>query len=177
MTQSGSRSTHQKISGLKMTKHLPQVLLFFIAFQTIAYANDAASSSESEAIMAQLIEIAEVSQSGLPMGEMTDRYLSYFAANPTLLPAGQAALTGREAIQNFYNGAFRDIVIESNIYRDPIIVVNGDMATRRYIGTAVLKIADQPDPVSATNRYLDVLIKEDGEWKMLWHSWVPVDWE
>jgi len=160
-----------------MTKHLPQVLLFFIAFQAIAYANDAASSSESEAIMAQLIEIAEVSQSGLPMGEMTDRYLSYFAANPTLLPAGQAALTGREAIQDFYNGAFRDIVIESNIYRDPVVVVNGDMATRRYIGTAVLITADQPDPVSATNRYLDVLIKEGGEWKMLWHSWVPVDWE
>jgi len=160
-----------------MTKHLPQVLLFLIAIQTIAYANDAVSSSESEAIMAQLTEIAEISQSGLSTVEMTDSYLSYFAANPTLLPAGQAALTGREAIQNFYNGAFRDVVIESNIYRDPVIVVNGEMATRRYIGTAVLKIADQPDPVSATNRYLDVLIKEDGEWKMLWHSWVPVDWE
>ena len=160
-----------------MAKHLIQVLSFFLSFQTAAFASDTTSSAESEAIKAQLSEIAEVSQSDLPMDELTNLYLTYFVDNPTLLPAGQPALSGRKAIEDFYNGAFQGVRIVSNVYRDPVIVVSGEMATRRYIGTAMLKIADASDLVSATNRYLDVLIKENGEWKILWHSWTPVDWE
>ena len=51
------------------------------------------------------------------------------------------------------------------------------MATRRYIGTAVFVIAGEEDRVTAKNRYIDILVKEDGEWKMFWHSFVPVSWE
>lgn len=160
-----------------MTTRLVLFFSVFLAFQTLVYSTETTSSSESEVLRAQLSEIAEMSQSGLPTDEMTDRYLRYFADNPTLLPAGQAALTGRKSVADFYNSAFKDINILSNVYRDPVIVVSGDMAIRRYIGTAVFKMADEPDPVSATNRYLDILIKTNGEWKMLWHSWVPVDWE
>lgn len=136
-----------------------------------------AAGTEAEAIKAQLVEIAEMTQVARPTEELTDLYMAYFAKEATLLPAGSGALRGRAAIAGFYNRAFQGIEILSNDYRDPVVVVDGNMAVRRYIGTAVFMIADEPDPVTATNRYMDVLVKENGRWKILWHSWVPVSWE
>ncbi|MEE8464493.1 MAG: DUF4440 domain-containing protein [Gammaproteobacteria bacterium] len=135
-----------------------------------------AAGTETDAIKAQLVEIAAMSQVARPTEEMTDLYMAYFAKEPTLLPAGSDALRGRAAIAEFYNHAFQGIEILSNDYRDPVVVVDGDMAVRRYIGKAVFMIAGEPDPVTATNRYVDVLVKENGRWKILWHSWVPVSW-
>jgi hypothetical protein len=57
-----------------------------------------------------------------------------------------------------------------------VIDVHGEMATRRYIGTGAFRLAEQSEPVVVTNRYLDILIREDDEWKILLHSWVPVSW-
>lgn len=130
-----------------------------------------------ESIRGQLMEIAEMSALNRPTAEMTEEYMRYFAAEPTLLPANGAAIFGREAVAGFYNNAFNDIKIVSNKYEDVVIVVNGSIATRRYLGTAVFEISGEEELVIAKNRYVDILIKEGGEWKMLWHSWVPVTWE
>jgi len=135
------------------------------------------SDNEVESIRTQLTEIAEMSALDRPTTEMTEEYLQYFAAEPTLLPANDAAIFGRDAIARFYNNAFDGITIISNKYEEPVIVVNGSTATRRYLGTAVFELAGEEEPVTAKNRYIDVLVKEGGEWKMLWHSWVPVTWE
>jgi ketosteroid isomerase-like protein len=136
-----------------------------------------AAESDIDAIKAQLVEIAEMTQVARPTAEMTELYMEYFAKEATLLPAESEALRGRAEIAAFYNRAFQGIEILSNNYRDPVVIVNGDMAVRRYIGTAVFMIADTPEPVTATNRYLDVLVKKNGRWKILWHSWVPMSWE
>jgi ketosteroid isomerase-like protein len=135
------------------------------------------SETEVESIHAQLLAIAEMSALERPTAEMTDEYMHYFADEPTLLPANGEAIYGRDAIAGFYNDAFDGIRILSNKYEEPVIVVDGNLATRRYLGTAVFALADDEEPVTAKNRYLDVLVKENGEWKMLWHSWVPVSWE
>ena len=135
------------------------------------------SDTEIESIRTQLIEISEMSALDRPTTEMTEEYMQYFAAEPTLLPANGAAIYGREAIAHFYNNAFSDITIISNEYAESVIVVNGSTATRRYLGTAVFELAGEEEPLTAKNRYIDVLVKEGGEWKMLWHSWVPVTWE
>jgi hypothetical protein len=142
-------------------------------------ANDIRSplSLESELIAAQLIEIYNIPYSGLSTDEMADNHLRFFAEIPTILPANQAAIIGREPVADFYYGAYQGIEFVSNTYRDLVIVIHGDMATRRFIGTGIFRIAGQPDSVAANNRYLDVLVKEDDEWKILLHSWVPVSWE
>jgi hypothetical protein len=115
------------------------------------------SDNEIESIRAQLLEIAEMSALDRPTAEMTSEYMTYFSKEPTLLLDG--------------------IKILSNQYENPVIVVSDDMATRRYIGTAVFIIAGEEVRVTAKNRYVDILVKENGEWKMLWHSFVPVSWE
>ena len=142
-------------------------------------ANDirSPSSSDSEVIARQLIEIYNIPYSGLSTVEMAESHLRFFAETPTLLPANQAAIVGRQPVADFYNGAYQGIEFVSNTYRDLVIAVYGDMATRRFIGTGVFRIAGQPDTVAANNRYLDVLVKEDDKWKILLHSWVPVAWE
>ena len=139
-----------------------------------------ASEREIEVIRAQLHEIAWMSAEDRPIPEMTAEYMNYFAAEPTLLPPNQEAVVGREAIEDFYNRAFGGIRLISNQYFDEEIVVNGDMASRHYVGIAHLSFPGDPDDMTeimSINRYMDVLVKEDGEWRMVWHSWVPVTWD
>ena len=140
-------------------------------------AHAGASETEVESIRTQLSEIAAMSTVERPTDEMTEEYMHYFAEEPTLLPANGKAIYGKKAIAEFYNSAFDGIRILSNKYMEPVIVVNGSIATRRYLGTAVFRLANDEEPVTAKNRYLDVLVKESDEWKMLWHSWVPVTWD
>lgn len=148
-----------------------------LVVQGCAHDGRSESISGTESISAQLTEIYDISQAGLSADEMADNHLRFFAETPTLLPASQAAIVGYEAVADFYYGAYQEIEFVSNTYRDLAIAVHGDTATRRYIGTGVFRIANQPNSVAATIRYLDVLIKEDDEWKILLHSWVPVSWE
>lgn len=156
---------------------MKNLVLVFASFLLLVGTQVAASDAEVESIRTQLLEIAAMSAADLPTTKMTEKYMHSFAEEPTLLPANGAAIRGRDAIAEFYNTAFDGIKILSNKYEEPVIVVNGSMATRRYLGTAVFRLADDNEPVTAKNRYLDVLVKESGEWKMLWHSWVPVSWE
>jgi ketosteroid isomerase-like protein len=135
------------------------------------------TDTEIELIRAQLVEIAEMSALDRATAEMTNEYLQYFAAEPTLQPADGDPIHGRDAIARFYNDAFENIKILSNTYKEPVIAINGATAIRRYTGIAVFVVAGQSEQVTAKNRYTDVLIKEGGEWKMLLHSWVPVGLE
>jgi ketosteroid isomerase-like protein len=148
-----------------------------IVVQGCANDNRSPSSSDSEAITTQLIEIYNIPYSGLSTDEMADNHLRFFAKDPTILPPNQSAIVGYQPIADLYYGAYQEIEFVSNTYRDLEIVVHGDMATRRFIGTGVFRIAGQPDPVTSKNRYLDVLVREDDEWKILLHSWVPVSGE
>lgn len=159
---------------LNKMKNLAQLMIIVLC---VSCSQPDVSDNEIESIRVQLLEIAQMSTLDRPTVELTNDYMAYFSEEPTLLPANGTAIHGREAIAGFYNEAFDGINILSNQYENPVIVVTGDMAARRYIGTAVFIISGQEDPVTAKNRYIDVLVKENGDWKMLWHSWVPVSWE
>ena len=143
----------------------------------VVSASALASDDEVEVIRTQLHEIAWMSAEDRPVTEMTEEYMTYFAAEPTLLPPNSEPIVGRDAIAEFYNGAFGGIRLISNRYYDESIVVYGDMASRHYIGMAHLSFPGDASEVMSINRYIDVLVREDGEWKMVWHSWVPVTWE
>jgi ketosteroid isomerase-like protein len=153
---------------------MKNLLLLSTCVMFLACTKAVDTDVESELIRAQLKEIAEMSALDRPTAEMTNEYLRYFAAEPTLQPADGDAIHGRDAIARFYNNAFENIKILSNNYEEPVITVNGATAVRRYTGIAVFAVADQGEQVTAKNQYTDVLIKEGDEWKMLLHSWVPV---
>jgi hypothetical protein len=67
--------------------------------------------------------------------------------------------------ENFSMGA-----IVSNVYKESTIEVAHRIAERIYGGTAEIRLSDTDDLLKYTNVYSDVLIPENGEWKMLWHS-------
>lgn len=133
--------------------------------------------TDAEDIRGQLVEIAELFTPERPAAEITAGYVSYFAEDATLLPANGEAVQGLNAIAEFYGNVFGGVSIVSNRYDDPVVVVDTALASRHYVGTAVFHVSGQESPITARNRYIDVLIKENGQWKMLWHSWVPVTWE
>ena len=138
----------------------------------VACAPSNGNDPEIDSIESQLFEIAAMSSRDQSTAAMTSEYMNYFAAEPILLPEGMPAIQGKEQVAAFYNNAFGGIKILSNKYEDPKVVVSGQRATRHYVGTAVFNIEGENDPVTARNRYIDVLVQEDGEWKMLVHSWV-----
>ena len=145
---------------------------FCIALSACTMTSD--PDAEIQVIRTQLQEIAAMSALDRPTSEMTNEYLGYFATEPTLQPPEGDSIHGRDAIARFYNDAFKNIKILSNTYKEPVIAMNGSTAIRRYTGVAVFAVAGQSEHVTATNHYTDVLIKEDSDWKMLLHSWVPV---
>ena len=140
--------------------------------------NDGESSTtaDTQLLKEQLVDIAEMTVSGLPTEEMTEHYLSYFSDSPVALSPDQSAMLGRRAIGDFYNTAFNGIEILSNEYREIVVKVNGESAVRRYLGTATFRVAEASEPISVTNRYIDVLEKIDGSWRIVWHSWTPAVW-
>jgi ketosteroid isomerase-like protein len=139
--------------------------------------SSAGEDFEADQIRFQLTEIAMMTGSASSPDELIRRYMKYFSETPTLLPPDQGAIHGRAAITEFYRQGFHGMKIISNRYTDPVVVVEGGMAVRRYFGTGVVSIDDDPEHISFANRYVDILRKENGEWKMHWHSWVPIQWD
>ena len=134
------------------------------------------TNAETEAITALLNEFYNLSVTEGSVDTLTDNHLRFFSEQPMILPPGRAPLNGREAVAQFYSGIFElGIDIVENSYADLTIVVQGDIATRRYVGTGVFRTGNQNESQTAVNRYLDVLTKEDGQWKTLVHSWVSVN--
>lgn len=104
---------------------------------------------------------------------MTENQLRFFAKTPTIIRPNQVPLVGREAVADFYEDVFSSVKILENSYSDLVVVIQGDTATRRYVGTGVFVTADIAEPQTTVNQMVDVLVKENGEWRTLVHSWVP----
>ena len=154
----------------------PSWLLIFFISACDGEEVESTQASDTVFLKEQLVEIAEMTVSGLSTEEMTKRYLSYFSDSPTLLPPGQSAVLGREAVGLFYNAGFDGIEILGNEYHAVVVEVTGRSAVRRYLGTARFRISEDSEPISVTNRYVDVLEKSDRNWKIVWHSWTPAVW-
>ena len=61
----------------------------------------------------------------------------------------------------------------SNSYEEPILGISDQYVVRTYEGTAEFQPSGDEEIFTYTNVYTDVLIYEDGDWKIQWHSWVP----
>jgi ketosteroid isomerase-like protein len=128
-------------------------------------------STDVAAITAQLKEIYAVSTGAEETGAMVERHLQFFAEQPTVLPPGQDALVGREAVSDFYRRIFAEVEILENRYSGLSISVHGDLATRQYIGVGTMRVNGHAESQTTENQMTDILIKDQGKWKTLIHSW------
>ncbi|HSG98158.1 MAG TPA: DUF4440 domain-containing protein [Woeseiaceae bacterium] len=143
-------------------------------FLALLLSGSAAFAGDIEDLEAQLHEISAMIVSGLPANESMERYVGYFSEDAVLLPAGRDPIEGKAAILEFYVTGFKGVELLTNEYSEIVSIVERDFAVRRYKGTASARFAPASDPSYHTNRYLDVLRKTDGEWKIVWHAFVPV---
>lgn len=133
-------------------------------------------STDIAVIEAQLVEIEEIYSPAYDAAEpVLEAYLEYFADDAVLLHPSGNVYDGKPAARAFYEAAFADLTILSLDYYSPHILIDGDLAVRRYEGTAEFSAGDDPTIHAITNRYVDVLQKQESrEWLIRWHQWTPV---
>jgi ketosteroid isomerase-like protein len=141
-------------------------------------SRESVSEFEEQAITRQLDDIYRAS---LASGEVEERLriqLRFFVEQPILQPPDQPAIVGHEAVSEFYSGIFASgVQILKNEYSELKIVVDGEIATRKYVGEGIFITSELTTPQSSRSRFFDVLIKENGEWRTLLHSWSPEKFE
>ena len=126
-----------------------------------------------EALVSQLQSIEEMTNQGYPPEKSNALYLDYFSANPIVLPYGGEILVGTEEVSEFYTDVFSMGTLISNAYGEPTIGISEGYVVRIYEGTAEFLPSGGDEVFTYTNVYTDILVYEDGEWKIQWHSWVP----
>lgn len=133
--------------------------------------------SDKAFIAKQMDVIEDAASSGFSTDSLLKLYMNLFTDEPVLLPPGRSAIQGYDSALAFYMNAFNNIEIRSVVYEEPVILIEGDMAVRRFLGTTKFQLSGQTDTLSSSSRYLDILQKEpDGKWRIVWHAWVPADW-
>ena len=126
-----------------------------------------------DVIAVQLSDIETMINEGHPAQVASALYLEFFSANPSVLPYGGELLKGQSEVKDFYTRVFSMGTLISNVYSAPTIEVADGFAVRTYEGTAEIQMMDGSEVLKYTNVYSDVLVPENGEWKIFWHSWVP----
>lgn len=135
---------------------------------------ESGTGSETRAIKDQLDDVYRVSLVDGTAETRLRSHLRFFADEPTVQPPGQPAIVGRDSVSDFYREIFETgIQILENEYSELTIVIHGEIATRQYVGEGTFMTKELAAPQSTRNRYVDVLVKVEGEWKTLVHSWTP----
>ena len=134
--------------------------------------------ADRAAITAQLDEIYALSRSKADVEKMTQNQLRFFADQPTVVPQDQEPLVGRAAVARFYQEIFAlDFAVLENSYSNLEIDIYGNIAIRRYTGTGSFQVGDPAETLSSSNNYIDVLVRQNGAWKTLVHSWAAAERE
>jgi len=147
--------------------------VFVLLFVGCSKSSSPSEEQDREMIAGQLHEIEAMVNEGHAAEKSSSLYLNYFAVDPNVLPYGSQLLSGKAEVLDFYTKVFSIGTVVSNSYTEPTIEVAGEFAIRTYEGTAQIQLSESNDLISFTNVYTDVLVSENGEWKILWHSWVP----
>jgi len=131
--------------------------------------------ADLSAIANQLDDIVEnFSNPEVPIATQIRNYLEFFVDDPVLLQAGEDAVQGYDAALAFYTEAFEGGTVLDVNFETPVILLEGDMAVRRYIGSS--EVMFDGETYSSTNRYIDILRRQpDGEWLTVWHAWSHMD--
>ena len=135
------------------------------------------TETDLRAISSQLKDMEAVLSSGLPMKTINQNYLEQFCVDDlVLLPPGRRAIHGLEAALDYYNNTFGALTDLSVAYQQPEILIDGNLATRRYVGSIKFTVGNDSESGSASGRYVDVLQKQaDGSWRIVWHTMTPLN--
>ncbi len=158
-------------------KYMVHVVLL-VAMNLSACQQNPGSQVEADlsAIHSQLDDIEVVLSSGLPITTINQKYLEFFVDELVLLPPGLKAVHGREAALAFYDDTFGMLTGLSVAYQKPEIIIEGNLATRRYVGNSKFQVDADSEPGSASGRYVDILQKQpDGAWRIVWHTWTRLN--
>jgi len=159
-----------------MTYGMLSATALLVACQQVS---DKPTDSDISAIQNQLNQFEEtLLTSDVPIETILQNYLGYFVDDAVLLPPDQDAVQGREAALAYYTEGFAGGTVVAVDYhsRAPEIFLKGDMAIRQYIGSSEVKWDGELEHYSSYNRYIDILQRQaDGEWRVVWHAWYPVD--
>ena len=132
--------------------------------------------ADFSAIMGQLEDIEALMSSGLPITNLNEKYLEFFVDDLVLLPPGGSAVEGRDAALAFFNDVWGGVTLIAVNYETPVIMLEGDMAVRRYVGSGEFLIDAESEPVTGSGRYIDILQRQsDGGWRIVWHTWTQID--
>ena len=92
--------------------------------------------------------------------------VAVYTDDATILPPGSPRVTGRDGIQQFWQGAM-DAGVRAVVLQTDDLEVAGEMA--REIGTATLILAgDNGQEQAATAKFVVVWKRDGGEWR--WHT-------
>ena len=119
--------------------------------------------------------VAAAAVVGIAAGALVGPHVPGLAASGETADAGTALAvsTGREAIEAFYveSGSEEDAPAAQGTFHmmisNPVIDVDGDTATARFMWTGVLNTGIQEPPqLLEQGREYDLLVKQDGEWRI-----------
>jgi ketosteroid isomerase-like protein len=135
--------------------------------------DDASHLAELRAQLTEFEQLFSTSYDGHQ--QRFEAYLDYFTDELVLLHPEGHTTHGKAAALEFYTTAFAPINVRSLDYGAPDILIDGNLAIRRYSGSAEFSIENDPTVHGITNRYVDVLErKNNGEWRIVFHAWYPV---
>jgi ketosteroid isomerase-like protein len=103
-------------------------------------------------------------------GEGADTYVMFFSEDAVMMPPNEAPVTGREAIRAWV----APILEQFDLSGEPVVQetrVAGDLAYRRYSIAAAFAPKVGGDPIPFDHKYVDVLRKIGGEWRIHCHMW------
>ena len=138
-------------------------------------AND--DTADIAALEAHLLEIEQLFSASYD-GDRSifEVHLDYFTDDLVLLHPEGHTTTGKVAALEFYTSAFTGVTVTSLDYYSPEILLDGDLAVRRYSGIGKGAFGEEQTEFEVTNRYVDVLQRQgNGEWLIVWHQWVSVN--
>lgn len=96
---------------------------------------------------------------------------AYFTDEAILMAPGTPAMTGRDAVRDYYQSIFDQYTpkLESRYVE---VEVEGDLAYGRGIATITLTPEGSRDTVVSTSKYLNILERQpDGSWKTTHDIW------
>lgn len=153
------------------------VLLLGFTLLACSQGSEDQIKRDKTVIAEQMDTIEDLANAGVSTDSILTQYLDLFIDDPTLLPPGRSTIQGYDSALAFYKNAFSNIEILNVEYEEPAIIIEGDMAARRFTGTTKIQIIGRADTLLSTSRYIDVLQKQpDGTWRIAWHAWEHVDW-
>lgn len=95
----------------------------------------------------------------------------YFTEDGILMAPGSPALTGREAVERYYQQIFDQYVTELDSYYEEV-KISGDFAFGRGIAEVTLTPHNGGEKIISTSKYVNILHRqEDGSWLTTHDIW------